>query len=78
MELVLMQRLTLRGHIIFDSQADPNFRSEFQKFVAPALKEGRLKYETDVTEGFENTLKAYNELFESGKVGKKLVKVSEA
>lgn len=31
MELLLMQRLTMRGYIIFDAQADPNFNQEFQK-----------------------------------------------
>ncbi|XP_018575690.1 prostaglandin reductase 1 isoform X1 [Anoplophora glabripennis] len=39
------------------------------------IKEGKLKYHETVTEGFENMLKAFIELFTGGNVGKAIVKV---
>lgn len=41
------------------------------------LQEGELKYEETVTEGFDNTIEAFLELFKGANIGKAIVKVSE-
>lgn len=45
--------------------------------LATWLKEGKLKYEETITEGFDNTIDAFLDLFKGSNIGKALVKVSE-
>lgn len=39
------------------------------------LKEGKLKYRETITEGFENTPKAFVEMMNGANIGKAIVKV---
>lgn len=45
--------------------------------LASWLKEGKLKYEETITEGFDHTIDAFLDLFKGSNLGKSLVKVAE-
>lgn len=45
--------------------------------LAGWLQEGKLKYEETVTEGFDNTIDAFLDLFKGANLGKSIVKVGE-
>lgn len=70
--LLLTRRVKMQGFIISD------FQSEFGegiKKIAGWLKEGKLKYEETVVEGFDNIPKAFLGLFSGENKGKMVVKV---
>lgn len=50
---------------------------EGTKALAGWLQEGKLQYEETVTEGFDNTIDAFLDLFAGGNLGKAIVKVAE-
>lgn len=57
-----------------------NYSSRFgegAKELASWLLEGKLKYEETVTEGFENTIDAFLDLFKGANLGKAIVKVAD-
>lgn len=57
-----------------------NYSSRFgegAKELATWLKEGKLKYEETITEGFDHTIDAFLDLFKGANLGKAIVKVSE-
>jgi hypothetical protein len=51
--------------------------SEGARELGGWLKEGRLKYEETIVEGFENIPQAFLGLFEGTNLGKQLVKVAD-
>ena len=58
-----------------------NYSSRFgegAKELASWLLEGKLKYEETVTEGFENTIDAFLDLFKGANLGKAIVKVADS
>lgn len=58
-----------------------NYSSRFgegAKELASWLIEGKLKYEETVTEGFENTIDAFLDLFKGANLGKAIVKVADS
>ncbi|MDQ0200785.1 NADP-dependent oxidoreductase [Neobacillus ginsengisoli] len=57
-----------------------NYGSRFgegARELAGWLKEGKLKYEETITEGFDHTIDAFLDLFKGANLGKALVKVAE-
>jgi NADPH-dependent curcumin reductase CurA len=57
-----------------------NYASRFSEGIqalAGWLKEGKLKYEETITEGFDQTIDAFLDLFKGANLGKSIVKVSE-
>lgn len=64
----------MKGFIVGDYSA--RF-SEGIKQLAEWLKEGKLKYEETVIEGFENVPDAFLGLFKGANLGKQLVKVAD-
>ena len=71
---LLMRRTKLRGFIIID------YLDRFAEGAAAMgqwLMEGKLKFETDMVEGFENAPTALGRLFEGANLGKLVLKVSE-
>lgn len=57
-----------------------NYSSRFAEGaqeLAGWLKEGKLKYEETITEGFDHTIDAFLDLFKGANLGKAIVKVSE-
>jgi len=51
--------------------------SEGAEALAGWLREGKLKYEETVTEGFDHTIVAFLDLFKGANLGKSIVKVAE-
>jgi NADPH-dependent curcumin reductase CurA len=69
---ILVKRLTLRGFIVWD------FASRLPDFLADMsgwLREGRVKYREDVTDGLENAPRELIGLLEGENFGKKLIRV---
>ena len=71
---VLMKRARIEGFIIIDYFPRLlEFYADMNKWVA----EGKIKYDTTIVNGIENSLSALNMLFTGGNTGKLVVKMSE-
>ena len=71
---ILMKRARIEGFIIIDYFPRlGEFFAEMSKWVA----EGKIKYDTTIVKGIENSLSALNMLFTGGNTGKLLVQVSD-
>jgi NADPH-dependent curcumin reductase CurA len=69
---ILVNFLSVNGFIISNHWDQfPTFVNE----VAPMLKDGRVKYKEDITEGLENAPQAFMDLLTGGNQGKAIVKV---
>src|SRR5262249_51112536 len=69
---ILVKRLTFRGFIVWD------FADQFPRFLADMsawIKEGRVKYREDVTEGLENAPRELLGLLRGETFGKKVIQV---
>ena len=72
MRAVLSKRLTLRGFISSD------YAAMYDAFFANALawvRDGKLRYREDITEGLENAPQALLSMLSGGNFGKVLVRV---
>jgi NADPH-dependent curcumin reductase CurA len=75
MMATLVKRLTFRGFIVSD------FAAQFPQFLADMsawLKEGKVKYREDVTEGLENAPRELIGLLRGENFGKKIIRVGPA
>lgn len=73
MHQILIQRLTLRGFIVGDFAAQlPQFHSDMGQW----LREGRIKYKEDITDGLENAPRELIGLLQGENFGKKIIRVS--
>src|SRR3954464_2392975 len=72
---VLTKRLTIRGFIVWDFQAQAR---EFATEVGGWLREGRIRYREDVVEGLENAPAAFIGLLKGKNFGKLIVRVAPA
>jgi NADPH-dependent curcumin reductase CurA len=70
---VLTKRLTIRGFIVWDFQAQAR---EFAAEVGQWLRDGKIKYREDVVEGLENAPQAFMGLLKGQNFGKLLVRVA--
>ncbi|MDF1729699.1 MAG: NADP-dependent oxidoreductase, partial [Sulfitobacter sp.] len=69
---ILVNFLSVQGFIISNHwNRFPDFVNE----VAPMIKDGRIKYKEDITEGLENAPQAFMDLLTGGNQGKAIVKV---
>ena len=74
MQQILVKRLTFRGYIVWDFQAQfPQFLEDMVAW----LKEGRVKTKEDVTDGLENAPQELIGLLRGKNFGKKIIRVSE-
>jgi NADPH-dependent curcumin reductase CurA len=73
MRAVLSKRLTLRGYISTDYAA---MRAEAVAALRGWLREGKLHYREDITEGLENAPEALIAMLDGRNFGKVLVRVS--
>jgi hypothetical protein len=73
MRAVLVRRLTLRGFIVWDFNAQ---EEAFRREVGAWLREGKVKHREDVTEGLENAPEALIGLLKGRNFGKALVRVA--
>jgi NADPH-dependent curcumin reductase CurA len=74
MSNILTKRLTMRGFIVGD------FASQFTQFHADMsqwLREGRIKYKEDITDGLENAPRELIGLLRGENFGKKIIRVSQ-
>jgi NADPH-dependent curcumin reductase CurA len=73
MHSILVKRLTFRGFIVTD------FASQFPEFLREMcgwLRDGRIKYREDITDGLENAPRELIGLLKGNNFGKKLLRVS--
>jgi NADPH-dependent curcumin reductase CurA len=73
MRNILVKRLTFRGFIVWD------FASQYSDFLADVsgwLREGRIEYREDITDGLENAPRELIGLLKGENFGKKLIRVS--
>jgi len=73
-QLVMMKRLRVQGFIVSD------YYPRLMEAIGPLarwLKEGKLKFRTDVVDGLENAPAAVQRLFTGANIGKVLVKVAD-
>ncbi|WP_428305662.1 NADP-dependent oxidoreductase [Lacipirellula sp.] len=74
MKQILVKRLTFRGYIVSD------FASQYPQFLEEVggwLREGKLKYKEDVTEGLENAPRELIGVLRGENFGKKIIKVGK-
>jgi NADPH-dependent curcumin reductase CurA len=69
---ILVKRLTFRGFIVWDFAAQ---YLDFLKDVSGWLKEGRIKYREDITDGLENAPRELIGLLKGENFGKKIIRV---
>lgn len=73
MHSVLVKRLTFRGFIVWDfSSQHPDFLRDMSVW----LREGRVKYKEDITDGLENAPRELIGLLKGQNFGKKIIRVS--
>jgi NADPH-dependent curcumin reductase CurA len=73
MHQILVKRLTFRGYIVSDFAAQyPQFLEE----VGAWLRDGRIKYKEDVTDGLENAPRELIGLLRGKNFGKKIIKLA--
>ena len=69
---ILVKRLTFRGFIVWD------FAPQFPEFLADMggwLREGRVRYREDITDGLENAPRELIGLLRGENHGKKVIRV---
>lgn len=74
MHQILVKRLTFRGYIVSD------FASQYPQFLEDVggwLREGKVKYKEDVTEGLENAPRELIGVLRGENFGKKIVRVGK-
>lgn len=73
MQSILVKRLLVRGFIVWDFAPQAN---DFAKEMTAWLRDGRIHYREDITEGLENAPRALMGLLRGENFGKKLIRVS--
>jgi NADPH-dependent curcumin reductase CurA len=74
MQHILTKRLTVRGFIVWDFSAQmPQFQTDMSQW----LREGRIKYKEDITDGLENAPRELVGLLRGENFGKKIIRVSQ-
>ena len=68
---IIKARATVRGMVVYDHE---DLRETFERDAAQWLREGRLKFIEDVTEGIENAPEAFSRLMQGKNHGKAVVK----
>lgn len=72
---ILTKRLMFRGFIVSDFMSQ---YGEFYKEMPGWVKEGRVKYREDVTQGIENAVSAFQGMLKGKNFGKQLVRMTPA
>jgi NADPH-dependent curcumin reductase CurA len=73
MASILTKRLTFRGFIVTDFNSQ---RGDFLRDVSEWIRQGRIKYREDISEGLENVVSAFQGLLKGRNFGKQLVRVA--
>ena len=72
MREILVKRLTFRGFIVYDFAAQAD---DFLREMSGWLREGRVKYREDITDGLENAPRELIGLLKGENFGKKLIRL---
>ncbi len=72
---ILVNKLNVHGFIIMDHW---NRYNDFLAEVGPMVKDGRIKYQEDITDGLANAPGAFMGMLKGGNFGKTVVKVAES
>ncbi len=70
---ILVRRLTFRGFIVTDF-IDQN--AAFRRDMSGWLRDGKIKYREDVTDGLENAVSAFRGLLKGKNIGKAVVRMA--
>lgn len=73
MQKILTNRLSMRGFIVGDFQSQ---YPDFLRDVGTWVREGRIRYREDITDGLEHAPAELIRLLEGGNFGKKLIRVT--
>jgi NADPH-dependent curcumin reductase CurA len=73
MQTILVKRLTFRGFIVWDFAAH---YPDFLRDITGWLREGRVKYREDITDGLENAPRELIGLLKGENFGKKIIRIS--
>ena len=75
MATVLVKRMTVKGFIIFDDYGPeyPTFATDMMAW----LKEGKVKYKEQITDGLENAPKAFMGMLQGENFGKVVIRIGE-
>ena len=73
MRSVLVNRLTIRGFIVFDFS---NLEEQFLSEVSAWIREGKISYREDIRDGFENAPATLIDLLQGGNFGKMLLRTA--
>jgi NADPH-dependent curcumin reductase CurA len=73
MQSLLIKRLTFRGFIVWDFAAQ---YPDFVRAMSGWLREGKIKYREDITDGLENAPRELIGLLKGENFGKKIIRVS--
>lgn len=71
---LVYKRARMEGFIIVDNL---HRAKEFSDAMTPWLEDGRLKFQVDIIEGFENLPKGLIRLFTGENMGKQLIKIND-
>ena len=72
MRKVLTHSLTLRGFIV--SEFRETMQDDFLRDMSQWVREGRVKYQEHIIDGFENIVDAFNAMLTGRNVGKTIVR----
>jgi NADPH-dependent curcumin reductase CurA len=75
MRAILTKSLTLRGFINTEFVAE--HYADFLKLVSAGMKDGRIRYREDISDGFENAPAAFMGMLQGKNFGKALVRLSD-
>ena len=73
MRQVLSKSLTVRGFVITNF---PQLRADFEKEIVGGLRDGTIRQREDITDGFDETVRAFMRMLEGSSFGKSVVKVA--
>lgn len=74
MSKVLVHRLLIKGFLQFDYA---HREADFRRDMSAWIREGRVKYQEDITDGLEHAVDAFRGLMQGRNRGKQLIRVSE-
>jgi NADPH-dependent curcumin reductase CurA len=73
MRQVLSKSLTIRGFVITNF---PELRADFESEIVAGLRDGTIRQQEDITDGSDQTVKAFIRMLDGRSFGKSVVKIS--
>jgi hypothetical protein len=73
MRQVLSKSLTIRGFVINNYS---HLRADFEKDIVSGLRDGTLRQREDITDGFDEAVRAFIRMLDGRSFGKSVVKIA--